>query len=1279
MRFIENGPNIPDELLFAQDEGNVVFFCGAGVSMARANLFSFADLAQKVMEDLGVTEGSKAKEQFGAFNTLNKNVHTRGLISADHIFSSLRRNFHPNDINCSVAKILKLNNKPNLSAHKSILKLAQLRGGHTRLVTTNFDLLFEACNKNLKSVTRSNLPRIEYSDNDWGVVHLHGKVNSDYSAPAHDGFVLSSSEFGDAYLAQGWARNFVKSVLNKFVAVFIGYSADDPPIKYLLEGLHQGNSFNHKIYAFQSGPNDEAVAQWDEKGVEAIIYNQDENKTHSLLWDTLDAWGERSKNPTAWKRKVFSKGLKGPTKLKPHERGMIAHLIKSHSGARAFSETEPPMSSEWLCVFDPAIRLKQLKREHHLYSKEDLISPYLLYSLDDDPPPPGRNEQYEQIPTEAWNAFLLNERDYESLEEKHLPKIRGYRANTIAFLPDRLGYLAHWIGRVSDQRITAWWAGQQGCLHPDILRRVKNAITHNPGRFFPDQIVKAWSVIFELSYYSNRDEYEEYQLKEDIASMGWNGFTLREYAKTSAPFLKEGSLSSHLVPRDNRKKISNNALVRAEIDYPRGVFDLEIPDQYLIPVLSSLRINLEKAIDMEQEFAGWINLCSIEVDGELEGQSFERNYGLSSYVLYFVKLFKRLVSTNVEAARNEFIKWRNVDPVFIRLRVWASGLQNITTEEDFSNEILSLKQNDFWNSKGKRDLLLSLKNRWKDLSPKNRIKIERKILQGPEKYKTMSQEEYKASSDFDVLGVFLWLKNQGCEFSFDSDEFIKNLLKKMPEWKPEYSEKVVKSFDSHGGAVKTDTDWSNLKNISLSKIIEVVKKSKVRDYERLVEYAPFSGLCDDAPLKALGALSSQLGNDDFPTNFWKTYLSRDSRKKDRYRLKLLTGGRLIQIQDEDFSKILLEASRWFKGAGPELREKNINIFDLIWNKFIDTITKHEKVSFSGLVRQEEKEIDWVGEAINSAPGALAELHMTDTIKDNLNLAERYPNSWLSKVNQLLNLPNDSHRYTMVIFAYNLSWFYSIDPVWTEERLLKIIQDNNADMNDKDAIWAGFMWGARIPNSQLYVKLRPHFLEMAKERGSKRKRHIEVLSALLLSGWGSNDDNNQRFISDEELHSVILEADDNFRSHILWHLSRWSKSNENDWNNNIVKFLQNVWPKHKKVRTSKTSARLCEIAFTQKDNFPVISKQVAQLVSKIGNEHVHIPAIRKAGNNEQEVGDNLVFDYPEDYLNLLYAILPDQPERWPYGASNVLKHLEKADPKLLNDPRLIELKSRLNDL
>ena len=58
MRFVDRGPDIPDELLLALDEGRVVFFCGAGVSRAKAGLPNFFGLADRVLKSLGVAPDS---------------------------------------------------------------------------------------------------------------------------------------------------------------------------------------------------------------------------------------------------------------------------------------------------------------------------------------------------------------------------------------------------------------------------------------------------------------------------------------------------------------------------------------------------------------------------------------------------------------------------------------------------------------------------------------------------------------------------------------------------------------------------------------------------------------------------------------------------------------------------------------------------------------------------------------------------------------------------------------------------------------------------------------------------------------------------------------------------------------------------------------------------------------------------------------------------------------------------------------------------------------------
>lgn len=1270
MRFIENGPNIPDELLFAQDEGQVVFFCGAGVSMAKAGLPSFYQLAENVLTELGTPKNDKARKLFNALKDLDSSVYTQGQISADLIFNSLRRSYDSNTIGRAVALSLISPSGADLRAHKIILKLARLQSGETRLITTNFDLLFEKCQRNIASITRASLPRIEYSGNDWGIVHLHGKVSPDYSGPDEDGFVLSSSEFGDAYLAQGWARDFVKSVLNKFNAVFIGYRADDPPVRYLLEGLQQGEGPKHKLYAFQSGPNDEAVAQWNEKGVEAITY--DESQEHVALWETLEAWATRSASPIAWRNRVLSKGRKSPVRLEPHERGMVAHTVKSVSGAKAFLNQDPPMSAEWLCVFDPKIRNKKVEKDYYCNYEEKLIHPYQLYGLDDDPPPSSDNVVFEQKPIDRWDAFQADVKDYEELNHSNLPAIRGYNSSHIPALSTRLSYLADWVVKVADQRLTPWWVGQQLGIHPRILDRIRFNMNHKNDPPIKGVLRDVWNKIFEVSLYDSRDDHSDHLFKNKVTSSGWTATMLREYGRESAPFLRKEPIYGGGIPRDNRRKLDRRSLLNVDVKYPEGIYAIEIPDEKLQSAVSTLRANIEVAIDMERDYSGWIDFCAIEEDVDPTGRQFSRSYGLSGYVLNFVNYYRKLVDYDLQQANDEYNSWRKEDEIFARLRVWASGFMNVTSAHEFAEEVCGLRKSDFWSFKGDRDLMLSLRKRWDELSDVDKRRIESKILQGPSGYRGRSSEENEAISAHHQLNRLHWLDRQGCELSLDLKAVTQKLRKKAPDWKPIYAEAAADSHDGAGGWVKTDTDWSSLASVSPRQLIEKSKKFKGRDIRSFTEFAPFQGICDEAPLRALAALKFELKEGGFSEEYWESFLSRDARKKDSFRLKLLIAGRLKEIPNDKFKDILLTASRWFEDAGPELRKKNIRMYQAVWSKFIQTIERYENESKSSLVRQESSEIDWATEAINSPSGNLAELVMTDPEKDGLKAEQGFPEQWVSYVDELLGLPDDAHRYAMVIFAFNLSWLFNIDPKWTESRMLAQMEEHSSDKDDKEAIWAGFMWGAKLPNEPLYKRLKSQFLSMAVQSATDKRRDIEVLSGLVLSGWGSEDNaTGGKFVTDEEMRSVLLNSSNEFRNYILWHLKNWSNSKDHGWDKMLLPFLQNVWPKQKKIRTKNTTSTLCEIALGQVGSFPELSKAVTQLVSKVDSEHIFIPEVKHASE--------IASKYPSELLELLYAVLSDKPENWPYGTSDLVKEIEISDSNLQKDPRLIALKSRLNEL
>jgi hypothetical protein len=321
------------------------------------------------------------------------------------------------------------------------------------------------------------------------------------------------------------------------------------------------------------------------------------------------------------------------------------------------------------------------------------------------------------------------------------------------------------------------------------------------------------------------------------------------------------------------------------------------------------------------------------------------------------------------------------------------------------------------------------------------------------------------------------------------------------------------------------------------------------------------------------------------------------------------------------------------------------------------------------VVQSNEEPDWATEALNSPAGKLAESLMNDPAKDDLEIGKGFPVAWIGRVEELLALEGNYRRHALVMFAFNLNWFYAIDPIWTEKNLISVLDQ---DGDDQNAIRDGFFRNAKVTIPKLYMRIKPYLLSLGRGESTGRARHTEVLSGVLLAGWGMIDEQtHERRVTNAEMRDVLLSADDNFRSHTLWYLERWSqKEEEGGWREKLPVFLGEVWPRHKKAKSPKISARLCELALSDAAIFSKIVDIVLPLVSEINQEHIML-------HNLEEAKDNIVNQFPERTLALLFAVLPQNVSTWPYGIEDILERIGGADPSLLSDGRLVELKRRWN--
>jgi len=1181
------------------------------------------------------------------------------LVSADRVFGLIEREFVQRDIYAAISSCLQPTAPLDLTAHQILLDLAKGPDGQTRIVTTNFDLLFEACDPTLKRSRPPNLPDPLRDDEFSGIIHLHGHVTDDYSTAAGDGFVISSAEFGRAYLSERWATDFIRSVLERYIVVFVGYAADDPPMQYLLEGLNRTAGSLSGVYAFQSGSKEDADARWIQKGVKPIPY--DSSSDHGALWKTLEAWAVRAKNPEDWYAKLIEQSRQGPEAMEPHQRGQIAHIVSTAEGARRFSSAPNPAPASWLCSFDPYVRFAMPARTGDVSERGPFFDPFDAYSLDSDPVPkkisPDDTFAKREVPSGAWDCFVPTRQDRQNLRDEHFAALRGHYSQNVPRLSGRLDHLARWIAKVANQPAAVWWASRQYGLHPDVQQQIKYQIEKNSDTFSP-VVRKAWRYIFESRKVNRQDVYADwFELVAAIKSDGWTPSIVRNIAEVKRPhFSTRNSYGADKAP-DNKDDLLLRNLLRVDVEFPELNEDINVPPEYLPSLVKELRRNLELGVSLETEIGGY-GLHSLN---PLAEEAQPHPYGINRCVSDFVKFFGRLIESNPSAARQEVTAWKeNRDEVFSLLTIWANGDGRICSDAEAGATFSSLDIKTFWSSRLQRDLLFALAKRWANLGLEDRKAIEGKLLEGGTAWDGETSEEFKNRRAHQILSRINWLASQGCKFTFDVAKETVRLKADAPDWKDNYAAHAADSMASRSGYVKTETESNALTEVPLSEVLPKAQASSGRRGELFVEYDPFAGLAASRPVRALAAIEAAPKEGDWHWA-WETFLNSQARKDDKARLVGLIAGRIANLSERDFPKLVRPVSDWLLRASKSLLKNQRQAFNSIWKRLITSLEADERVGDSSIITQ-NKQHDWATEAINSPAGYLAQALFND-LDDRVTKETGLPEEWRQRANQLLSLPSDARRHALAIFAHNLTYLFHLDPTWADQALVSALLRNES--SDVDAFWAGFFWGARAPQETLYLKMKPALLALARESNLAKRQHTENLAAILLIGWqGRVTATGSRAISDDEMRTVILEADDEFRSQLVWQLDNWSKSKDKPLHDEALTFLRSVWPKQVAAKTPGVSARLAELAFSHEVEFAEYVDAVLPLVIPIDRDHITLPSLRRS--KEQSVVDK----FPEKALQLLDAILPDDGRKWPYGIDDVLNRLGQTN--LASDARLIRL-------
>lgn len=251
---------LPDEVIAAQEQGRLVIFAGAGVSMGPpSNLPGFGDLAAAIVKNTKHSVRKPYDEFLGDMVNDGVQVHQlcRDIIAA------------PGSVHSPI--------------HTELLCLFRAKE-RVRVVTTNFDPHFLGAAGSLGwTVPVYNAPALPLGHDFAGIVHLHGSIHDE---PRR--LVLTDADFGQAYLTDAWASTFLRSLFTEFTVLFVGYKHEDPPIKYLARGL--AGRRGHKRYALTAETD---LARWRALGIVPVGYPlQADPDKHGLLLKGVRRWVE---------------------------------------------------------------------------------------------------------------------------------------------------------------------------------------------------------------------------------------------------------------------------------------------------------------------------------------------------------------------------------------------------------------------------------------------------------------------------------------------------------------------------------------------------------------------------------------------------------------------------------------------------------------------------------------------------------------------------------------------------------------------------------------------------------------------------------------------------------------------------------------------------------------------------------------------------------------------------------------------------------------------------
>lgn len=1179
MQFIANGPDVPETLLQAHEEGRVIFFCGAGISYP-AGLPGFRQLVDRLFDALGT-----APDELEAA-ALTSNRLDAAIDLLEHRFPGRR-----DAVRAKLPELLtplSYRKKATTATHKALIDLGTDRRGALRLVTTNFDRIFEHVangkRKGYRSFAAPQLPIPKLSR--WnGLVYLHGLLEEAPEIASLNRLVLSSGDFGLAYLTERWAARFVSELFRNYTVCFIGYSIDDPVVRYMMDALAADKmlgEFVPEAYAFGSfshGRKASANTEWRAKGVTPILYECfPDSNDHSLLHRTLWSWADTYRDGSQGKERIVTEYAMARPIGSTEEDNFVGRMLWALSDAggrpaKRFADAEPCPSIDWLASLSEA-RYRHVDLARFGVETGNSEDETLRFSLIDRPSPhtlSPRMSLFSFERTYSWDQVM-----------RHLAQwlIRHLNSSELLhFVIRKSGRLAPSLVSLIQDRLN-----QIEVLEKSEKQAELHAIVRASPDGVPDLAMrKLWQIVLSDRLKTERD-LSIYQWKNEVAQGHLTRVRMQRLRDLLSPRVQMEEPYRHqdrVAAATAERAVGD--IVRCEVVLAASGVSEALKEmsnrrdwsRALRLLLPDLELLLRDACVLMSEI-GSGNEKFGRSHWDLPSVSDHwQNRGFHDWTLLielmrdaWLALKKGRNASTATVARS----WAQQPfGAFKRLALFAAARDRLISDSEW---ISWLEEDDnwwLWSVETMRETMRVIAMRGKQLRSPDLRRLEKLILAGPPR--RMFKRGLSAGSWDRVVASSQWLRlaklqKSGASLSSSAASRLRRLSGRWPNRRlaKDQSDEFATWMGGTGDPGYDDKIRIVKAPLDIRALVGWLAEERQDDY---FERTDWSDVCRSDIQLAVRGLKLLARRGVWPIDHWRNALqvwSSDTQASESWNRLALT---LDRMPDDVFIQLASPIAWWFESVSKTFWGREAH--------FIITALRLLAQPYSSAKEGGSQINHAINHPVGQATQALLHRWFRDSPKDGDNL----PNELKEVLTALLTSAAPQYLHAQVLLAANAISLFRVDPSWATEYLVPAFLWANPK-EASTAIWEGFLWSPRL-HWPFLKEIKASLLETASHfdrLGESGAQYARFMTYLAL-------ERNDSFTK-ADLRMCMLAMPGRALKHVARALANALAGAEAQrseyWKNRVKPFWHDYWPKNLDHVTSEVSDAVVGISLSAGDEF-----------------------------------------------------------------------------------------------